>query len=305
MNPKDLQESFSFTKAARRGSVNPPFPPDLIKNLASEGIHFGTSSWRYRGWEGTIYGGGYESEGEFQRECLKEYSQLLGCVGLEATYFSWPTPEGMNVLSESTPPGFIFCPKVSKQITTPGNPSYLNAAHFTEKFLKPLESLRPKLGLIHFEWSGEEAQAWEKFFAAVPRDYSYAVELKNSASATVENFAKLRAWQVSPAFSFSASGMKEQFAAYLESGGGQDSSPILLLAGPRPGQTAEEAVRLYSPYKEIRDVYNPGRVDICDLALWAIERKRKIFALIHNHFEGSAPHTIAGLVERVLATRKV
>ena len=113
----NLQESFAFMHAPKGRKVTPPFEPIEAFRLAAQGTYLGTSSWKYRGWEGTIYQGGYSSEAQFQRQSLREYTALLPCVGVDFTYYSWPMADMMAYLVESTPENFKLCPKVTKRIT--------------------------------------------------------------------------------------------------------------------------------------------------------------------------------------------
>jgi hypothetical protein len=54
--------------------------------LASEGVYFGTSSWKYPGWLGSIYKPeryftrGRFSQKKFESECLAEYAETFPAV---------------------------------------------------------------------------------------------------------------------------------------------------------------------------------------------------------------------------------
>ncbi|MGZ3653517.1 MAG: DUF72 domain-containing protein, partial [Bdellovibrionota bacterium] len=164
---KALQESFDFVNAPKGGRVQPPFAALEASRLAAQGIYFGTSSWKYRGWEGLIYQGGYASEAQFQRQSLREYTALLPCVGVDFTYFAWPIDDMMAYLVESTPENFRLIPKVTKRITMSQfpnlpaygkwagqpNPEFLDARLFEEKFLAPLKRLEGRVGLVQFEFT--------------------------------------------------------------------------------------------------------------------------------------------------------
>src|SRR3989344_847993 len=108
MRASDSQESFSFMQAPRTGSApRPPFDPKELFRLAAQGLFIGTSSWKYRGWEGLLYHqGGYASEAQFQRASLRDYTSYLPCVGVDFTYYAWPMTDMMAYLVDSTPENF-------------------------------------------------------------------------------------------------------------------------------------------------------------------------------------------------------
>jgi len=316
---KPVQETFDFTKAPSGPAVKPPFAPLEAARLAAQGVYFGTSSWKYRGWEGLIYRGGYESEAQFQRQSLREYTALLPCVGVDFTYFAWPVEDMMAYLVESTPENFRLLPKVTKRITMSHfpslpaygkwagqpNPEYLDARLFEEKFLAPLRRLSGRIGLVQFEFSGPEERDLERlesFFAQIPRDFPYAVEIRNPALAGAPLYNLLRRQGLSAAFSSwnRMPPVGDQFSAYLAAGGTADTTPLLGLGIVRPGRSYEEAVRLFQPYNEIREAYEEGCSQLAQLGLWAIKNRRKAYILVNNRWEGSAPHSIGRILDQLV-----
>ncbi|HOK45773.1 MAG TPA: hypothetical protein PLK67_07570, partial [Bryobacteraceae bacterium] len=65
----------------------------------------------------------------------------------------------------------------------------------------------------------------------------------------------------------------------------------------RRGRSYEEAVRLFSPYEEIKDPNPEGRQAIRDLIELARRDRREAFIFVNNRFEGNAPRTIEAIVE--------
>lgn len=313
----DLQESFFFMHAPVGGKpVRPPFDPKELFRLAAQGIYLGTSSWKYRGWEGMIYQGGYASEAQFQRASLREYTSYFPCVGVDFTYFTWPLAEMMSYLVESTPENFRLCPKVTKRITMASfpnlpaygkwagkeNPDYLDAGLFRQQFCEPVRRLQGRLGVVLFEFSGLEEKDLGKlkaFFQEVPRDLAYGVEIRNPALVTPEFYGLLKELEVSPVFCLwtGMPSLRTQWQAYLK--GGCSDLPVVALGLLREGRTYEEAVRLFQPYKEIKDIYQEGREDLALLAMDALRKGKKAYFLINNRLEGSAPHTVGAMLDLV------
>ena len=71
----------------------------MLKALAAQGIYFGTSSWKYEGWLGSIYTPErYTTRGKFSRrkfedECLAEYAETFPAVGGDFSFYQFPAPE--------------------------------------------------------------------------------------------------------------------------------------------------------------------------------------------------------------------
>jgi hypothetical protein len=73
-------------------SSTPNIPPQAaclgpkLRALADRGIYFGTSSWKYDGWLGTIYSAeryltrGKFSNAKFEDNCLSEYTETFPTV---------------------------------------------------------------------------------------------------------------------------------------------------------------------------------------------------------------------------------
>lgn len=312
----DRQEALPFFVSSGN-EVKPPFDPLKLAELAAKGIFLGTSSWKYRGWEGLIYQGGYESEAQFQRQSLREYTSYFPCVGADFTYYAWPSSEMMAYLIESTPENFRFCPKVTNRITMARfpqvsgygkwagkeNSEFLNAKNFTEQFLKPLEKLNGRLGTIIFEFSSlsqEHLPKLKLFFETIPRILPMSVELRSPDLCNEEFYKLLVDLDLSPAFNFWSKmpDIKTQLSLYQCSGGDQQKTPLCARALLKPGRTYDEAVNSFSPYNQIKDIYDEGRQQLTELMQFAQKHNRKLFLLVNNRFEGSAPHSVGAVVER-------
>lgn len=313
------QESFFFMERGRSVvPVKPPFDPKEMYRLAAQGVFIGTSSWKYRGWEGMIYQGGYPTEAHFQRASLKEYTSCFPCVGVDFTYYAWPLPDMMAYLVESTTENFRLCPKVTKRITLSSfpdlpaygkwagkqNPDYLNAELFRDQFCEPIRRLKDRLGVILFEFSGPDEADRDKleaFFMAIPRDLPYAVEIRNPDLVKPSFYSLLKGLRVSPAFSLwtKMPPIATQWSAFVEGGGAAEGVPLVGIGLLRPGRTYEESVRMFQPYKETKDIYLEAREELAALGFFAMQQGRKAFILVNNRLEGSAPHTAGRVAELI------
>ena len=304
--------------------LRPPFDPKELFRLSAQGIYLGTSSWKYRGWEGMIYEGGYSSEAQFQRASLREYTNLFPTVGVDFTYYTWPLAEMMAYLVESTPENFRLCPKVTKRITLSQfpdlpaygkwagqkNPDYLNADLFREQFLLPLERLRGRMGIVLFEFSGpaeSELEAMARFFSSIPRDFTYAVEIRNPDLVNPNFYGLLKTLNVTPALSVwtKMPSIAEQWSHVQKGGGVAHGLPLVGLGVVREGRSYEEAVNLFQPYREVQEENLGARKDLAALINNAMSHERKAFILVNNRLEGSAPHTLGKIADWIRSVRKV
>ena len=148
------------------------FQPQLAE-LARQGVYIGTSSWRYPGWCGSLYDRqryewrGKFAESRFNRNCLAEYAEVLKTVCVDAAYYTFPSRQYLEGMAGQVPDDFLFGFKVTDAITIKrfanlerfgdqaGKPNehFLNADLFATDFLRPCESIRPKVGLLMFEFS--------------------------------------------------------------------------------------------------------------------------------------------------------
>ena len=68
-----------------------------LRALAGRGIYFGTSSWKYEGWLGSIYSEGrYKTRGKhskkkFEETCLAEYAETFPAVCGDFAFYQFPS----------------------------------------------------------------------------------------------------------------------------------------------------------------------------------------------------------------------
>src|SRR5215469_5654005 len=88
-------------------------------SLAVQGVHIGTSSWKYPGWLGTIYDRArYEyrgkfAESRFKRDCLEEYAEVFKTVCVDAAYYTFPSTQYLEGIVNQTLDDFMFGLKVT------------------------------------------------------------------------------------------------------------------------------------------------------------------------------------------------
>jgi uncharacterized protein YecE (DUF72 family) len=131
----------------------------VLRSLAERGIYFGTSSWKYEGWLGSIYSRdrylsrGRFSKKKFEAECLREYAETFPVVGGDFSFYQFPTADYWSRLFADVPPDFGFGLKVPETITVarwPGHARYgAKAGEPNEHFL----DASPSTWLCFARWS--------------------------------------------------------------------------------------------------------------------------------------------------------
>jgi uncharacterized protein YecE (DUF72 family) len=178
-----------------------------LRALASDGVYFGTSSWKYDGWLGSIYSPdryitrGKHSTKKFEDTCLAEYAETFPTVCGDFAFYQFPTVEYWDRLFSQTPRDFIFALKVPEDMTVSTwpkharygrraglpNENFLNAKTFEQLFTKRLEPHIAQVGPLIFEFGTFNKSTFAKpadfmarldpFLASLPKGFRYAVEI--------------------------------------------------------------------------------------------------------------------------------
>jgi uncharacterized protein YecE (DUF72 family) len=187
-----------------------------LRALAGNGIYFGTSSWKYDGWVGSIYSGdryatrGKFSKAKFEENCLTEYAQTFPTVCGDLTFYQFPSEQYRAKLFDATPRHFIFGFKVPEDITVenwprharygkragPANEHFLNGEALEQFFTRRLKPYGSQVGPLIFEFGTFNKQTFPKpadflaqldpFLKALPEGFRYAIEIRNEDYLTRE-----------------------------------------------------------------------------------------------------------------------
>ena len=138
-------------------------------------IHIGTSGWHYDHWLGPFYPAGLA-----KADFLGYYQERFHTVEINNSFYQLPKEKTLLSWRESVPEGFIFAVKASRYITH--MKKLKDPEQSVEVFLKRIKLLEDKLGPIlfqmppNFRFNPARLQA---FLAALPKDYRYALELRD------------------------------------------------------------------------------------------------------------------------------
>ncbi len=293
-------------------------------------VRFGTSTWTYEGWQGQIYLKQY-AKTTFARECLGEYCQYLyngepcfRTVGNDATFYRPPTLNQLRKYLNQIPEDFEMCFKVWEEITIPcyakqprygskagqPNPNFLDAKLFNELVLKPYREANFGLHtgpfLFEFQRHGMSSEEFcsrlDTFFGQVPRDFMYAVEIRNAGLVGAEYRHVLERHGVAHIYNHWSHmpPLNEQHQRVASF-----TAPFTVLRLLTPLKMSYEAAKKRAePYNKIVGELPEMRRDTVDLVKKAMEDKRRAYVIVNNRSEGNAPLTIQALI-RALQPDKI
>lgn len=288
-------------------------------------VRFGTSTWNYPGWRGLVYHRDYGTKGA-PAKMLEEYAAfpLFRTVGIDSSFYGPPTEEVLRSYAENLPAGFPCVSKVWSQLTIhrftkaqdPAragkvNPDFLNPDLFVEEIYQLYQRhFSDHTGPFVFEFqtlaksSGIDPEGFasrlDEFFSALPREGRFAVEIRNEEFLTPMYFAVLREHGV--AHVFNSWTRMPPIGHQLDLPGSISASFIVARALLRPGRTYDEAVDAFAPYDRIREPNLKLRRDLARLVELAVQTRIPAYLLVNNRAEGSAPLTIAAVVEMLEST---
>jgi uncharacterized protein YecE (DUF72 family) len=292
-----------------------------IAKLRDNNVYIGTSSWKYEGWKNLVYRKSYRTTKQFNDECLQEYADNYSAVGVDHTYYTWPSAAGFSKYAQQTPDTFRFGLKVTEKTTVwqypklkrygkdagLKNDGFLDADLFRAMFLDPLRPVKERLGPLMLEFSqfypgsissgSEFTERLGNFFEAlsVEEGFQWAVEIRNSAWLKKPYFDMLARYRVAHVYNSwtRMPPLSEQLALTEDYAAPAYVARLLL----RPGVQYETAVEAYSPYDKVCDEQPELRRDAARLIQRAVRFGKPAYVFVNNRCEGSAPATIQGILD--------
>src|SRR5262245_54836058 len=278
-----------FAEAVRRAH-------DEARPLAAAlpaGVFFGTSSWSFPGWAGIVYTS-ERSTTELAREGLQEYAThpLLTTVGIDRSYYAPLPAADLAAYAEQLPDGFRCCIKAPAAVTAyslggPGvrharNPDFLSVDRLIGDLLEPLSvAFRANTGPIILEFPPFartirlEPEAFldqlEPFLARLPRDFEYAVELRDRLLLTPRYAAVLRDHRVAHTYNYwSAMPMPADQANIVAP---EDLPFTVVRMLLKPGTWYEDQREAFSPFNRL---VAPGpEMRRAAISVWVVTAVRK------------------------------
>jgi uncharacterized protein YecE (DUF72 family) len=248
---------------------------------------------------------------------LYDAKPLFRTVGNDSTFYRPPTANQLKNYLNQIPEDFEMCFKVWEELTIPtfsshprygakagqANPRFLDATLFKDLVLTPYREARygPHTGpfLFEFQRHGMLAKDFvaklDAFFAQLPRDFNYAVEIRNAGvlgtlyrdMLTSHGVAHVyNHWSYMPALAE----QHQKLEAF--------TAPFVVLRLLTPLKMSYEAAKKRAePYTKIVGELPDMRQEAVVLIKHAIGQNRRVYVLVNNRLEGNAPLTVQALTD--------
>lgn len=285
------------------------------------GVRLGTMSWAFPGWRGIVYAANAPAD-RLAAEGLVPYAKhpLLRAVEIDRSYYDPLSSDSFRVLAEQVPENFRFLVKAHQACTIQrfpqharygkkrggANESFLDATYAAEAVIGPtVEGLGSKLAALLFQFSPEDfglpqlfAERLHSFLAALPKQVTYAVELRNAELFT-------------PAY---AAALAESGAVHCHNAWGELPSvltqakalppaarrPLIVRWLFPPGDSYAAASERLAPFDRIV-LEDPTRRDaIARLVTTALRHDVPAMVFVNNDAEGCAPESIYRLARAIV-----
>jgi uncharacterized protein YecE (DUF72 family) len=310
----------------------PPPPPDpvaaqLAAMYADAGrlasalpatVRFGTSSWSFPGWKGLVYSS-RRSQTALSREGLREYARhpLLSIVGVDRSYYAPILVDDLRSYASQLPDGFECCFKapaavMAQRLGPPSqsspNPDFLSVDRLIDDLLAPLAlACYDRTGPIILEMAPVASahrlspdallERLDAFLTALPREFRYAVELRDARLLTPAYRALLQRTGVAHTYNYwSAMPMPARQAEIIPPEDHAFGIVRLLL---RPGTFYEAQRERFSPFDALVEPDEAMRRDVVSVVQQLARGGRTSYVLVNNKAEGSSPLTVMALARAI------
>ncbi len=255
-------------------------------------MRLGTCAFTATGWRGSFYPRSLRSA-----DFLRFYAQQFDTVELDVTFYQIPSPTTVRGWYRKTPPGFVLAAKVPQAITH--EKCLVNCQPEVREFLTAMERLGEKLGPLLFQFPYHNRDKFESpqpflerleaFLKSLPKDFRYAVEVRNK-------------WWIGPSL---VDLLGEQGVALALIDHPWMHRPREIVARVDPVTAPFTYIRWLGDRHGIEELTKSWDKTIVDrseeLDEWAgvcqpIRRRgATIYGYVNNHFAGHAPATVRTL----------
>ena len=283
-------------------------------------LRFGTSSWSFPGWAGLVYPS-TRTTTALARDGLRDYARhpLLRTVGVDRSFYAPVPVDDLRAYAALLPPAFPCCFKAPASVMSLGppahggpvrpgrNPDFLSVARLEADLLGPLAiAFAAHTGPILLEVPpfprgvdvepGRFLAGLDRFLGALPRQFEYAVELRDRRLLDGAYRAVLRRHGVAHVYNYwSAMPMPGAQAEVVPP---EDAPFTVIRLLLRPGTWYEDQREAFAPFDRIVEPDLAMRTDVVAVGRRALARGRRVYVLVNNKAEGSSPLTVRALARR-------
>lgn len=182
--------------------------------MAEGKVYIGTSGWSYKDWKGVYY-----PEKMKSGDWLSYYANDFDIAEINSSFYRLPTAETVLKWVEKVPPGFKFCPKMSrylthmKQLNEPEEPleRFFDLFGPIKKHLGPVLIQLPPRGAFHYDKSEHLFKLLHKKYKA----YDVALEVRHETWMSNDALDLMAKYDI--AFVISQSGVGFPYAEHVTS----------------------------------------------------------------------------------------
>jgi uncharacterized protein YecE (DUF72 family) len=279
-------------------------------------LRIGACSWKYPSWKGLVYSAPHGID------YLREYAAHYDTVEVDQWFWSLfgseairlPDPRDARVYRQAVGEGFRFSVKAPDSITLTHlrNRDKTTALQPNQHFLSPalvaafLDAISPLadvLGPVMFQFEYVNRQkmpsqaqfqaAFQTFLHALPAGYTYGLEIRNPNYLNRELFAFMDQHKVAPVllqgyYMPAIIPLYERFRDLLAA----QETVVIRLHGPDRQGIEEQAGGRWDQIVAPKDDELAG---VAAIAKDLLNAGARVYINVNNHYEGSAPLTIARL----------
>ena len=158
-------------------------------------IHIGTSGWSYKHWKEIFYPPKLAST-----KWLPYYTQTFCTTEINGSFYRLPNQDTVIKWMEQVPPGFIFCPKMSRYLTH--MKKLKNPEEPLERFFTIFEPMKKVMGpvliqlppMLKFDY-----ETAERFFEIVKnnyQEYEFVLEVRHPTWLREESLTLMTKYQI-------------------------------------------------------------------------------------------------------------
>ena len=291
-------------------------------------IYLGTSTWAFPGWKGLVYHRTYKSQKDFTANSLGEYATIpwfrTACI--DSFFYNPPKSETLLHYASLVPESFRWVSKVWERITIATypkhprygphagreNPDFLNVDLLKDAVLSAYHdpSVMARTGplVLQFAPFSERTMRYRdfidrlsEFLRHLPRDFQYAVEVRNPELLELGYFQALNEARVAHCFNHwnSMVPLHQQMRAAAEAGGLTADFYIARLLTPL-GTSYQSAEELFEPYDRVQAPNAQMRGDVLRLVRRALSTYKRAFVTANNKAEGNSPLTMVSIGQLIV-----
>jgi uncharacterized protein YecE (DUF72 family) len=310
--------------------IGPTTPTEEIMAIAASlpaGVHLGTSSWSFPGWNGIVYDGEYR-EARLARNGLRAYAThpLFATVGIDRTFYGPISQPDFAAYAAQVPAHFRFLVKAPMAVTSPylrndagtftGSAYFLDPAYAIDEFVAPcLAGLGEKAGQLVFQFPPQGAATarrpdpfinrlyrFLKALPALPAGTNYAVEVRDRELLTDRFFKCLQAagsrFCIASHARMPSPGEQLLLASAVDNPG-----PLVARWSLHAGFKYEDAKSRYFPFNRIVDEDLDSRESLAEACVATLAKGFPVYVVVNNKAEGSAPLSVVRLAQRLVQLR--